>query len=171
MSNPHSPLRLNVGFIAHQSVGYSREFSFAFPQILLRPDLRLSELGGTSRVSRTPQGLLLQSVMHATLTSECVRCLSEFPLPLDIDFTELYAFSPRHITDSGLLLPEDGHIDLEPLVREYMLLEIPISPLCKEDCKGLCLICGENLNEMTCNHETETGDPRLAALKALLEDQ
>jgi uncharacterized protein len=54
------------------------------------------------------------------------------------------------------------------LFREYILLEIPISPLCRPDCKGLCPICGNNLNEDTCHHEEEAGDPRLASLKALL---
>lgn len=86
------------------------------------------------------------------MNSECVRCLVEFKQPLDVDFSELYAFTPRSVTESGLILPEDAHIDLEPLVREYMLIEIPISPLCREDCKGLCSICGEDLNEVTCEH-------------------
>jgi uncharacterized protein len=95
--------------------------------------------------------------------------LSPFPQPLEIDFTELYAFSQRFATESELILPEDGHIDLEPLVREYMLLEIPISPLCKPDCKGLCPICGGNLNEEICNHDSDAIDLRLASLKSLLK--
>jgi len=68
-------------------------------------------------------------------------------------------------------LPEDGHIDLSPLVREYMLLDIPIKPLCSTDCKGLCPVCGENLNETQCGHTTESIDPRLAVLKSLLENK
>jgi uncharacterized protein len=105
--------------------------------------------------------------MRAFLQAECVRCLRNFDQPLEIDFTELYAFSPRSVTDSNLILPEDGHIDLEPLVREYMLLEIPISPLCTPDCRGLCPICGENLNEHQHTHSESEGDPRLAVLKSL----
>lgn len=108
--------------------------------------------------------------MIAALPSECVRCLSSIDQSLDIDFTELYAFTPRSVTESGLLLPEDSHIDLAPLVREYMLLEIPISPLCRPECKGLCLVCGENLNESACNHDQDVGDPRLSVLKKLLDE-
>jgi uncharacterized protein len=167
LSNPRSPLRLNVGFIVHQNIGYSRDFSFDIPNIHLPPDLDLKNLTGSARVTRTPQGLPVQVKMRAELKSECVRCLTTLQVPLEIDFTELYAFTPRSVTDSNLILPEDGHIDLEPLVREYMLLEIPISPLCSSDCKGLCPVCGENLNLIVCNHGESEGDPRLAVLKSL----
>lgn len=105
--------------------------------------------------------------MRALLPVECVRCLESFDQPLEIDFTELYAFTPRSVTESNLILPEDGHIDLEPLVREYMLLEIPISPLCTPDCKGLCPVCGENLNVNAHDHGESEGDPRLAILESL----
>ena len=157
-----------MGFIVHQTIGYSREFIFDSPRIHLPPDLDVSSLTGSARVSRTPQGLPVQVKMRATLCSQCVRCLVEFQQPLGIDFTELYAFTPRSVTDSDLILSEDGHIDLAPLVREYMLLEVPISPLCRPNCKGLCPICGQNLNEATCNHEDDEIDPRLEVLKALL---
>jgi uncharacterized protein len=162
-------LRLNVGFIIHQTVGYSRDFPFDIPLIQLSPDLELSDLHGTARVTRTAQGLLVQVRMRANILAECVRCLTDFSQPLEIDFTELFAFTPDSVTDSGLILPETGKIDLAPLVREEMLLAIPISPLCRADCKGLCPICGENLNETTCNHEDEAVDPRLSVLKSLLE--
>ncbi|HSB66364.1 MAG TPA: DUF177 domain-containing protein [Anaerolineales bacterium] len=169
MSDPHSPLRLNVGFVVAQSAGFSRDFPFDIPQINLPPDLQLNALVGLIRTTRTPQGILLQADLQALTELECVRCLTAFPQPLKINITELYAFSQRYVTDSGLLMPETGIIDLGPVLREYAVLEIPISPLCKPDCKGLCPICGNNLNESTCNHEDDAGDPRLAALKSLLD--
>jgi uncharacterized protein len=171
LANPLSPLRLNVGFVAHQSVGFNRDFSIELEKIHLPPDLDLVNLGGTARVGRTPQGLLVQVKMRAKVLSQCVRCLADFQQSLMIDFTELYAFSQRSVTDSDLILPEDGHIDLTPLVREYMLLEVPISPQCSPSCKGLCPVCGENLNESNCNHGGEGGDPRLSMLKSLLDGE
>ena len=111
----------------------------------------------------------MQVKVHAALPAECGRCLTNFDQPLDTEYTELYAFSPRSVTELDLILPEDGHIDLEPLVREYMLLAIPINPLCKPDCKGLCPVCGEKLNEFQHNHDTDEGDPRLSVLKTLLK--
>jgi uncharacterized protein len=168
VSDPHSPLRLNVGFVVAQTAGFSRNFPFDLPQINIPPDLHLSALTGVARVTRTPQGILLQGVFDTRISLECVRCLNLFSQALHMDFTELYAFSQRYVTDSGLIMPETGIINLEPVLREYILLEIPISPLCRPDCKGLCSICGNNLNEITCHHEEETADPRLATLKALL---
>jgi uncharacterized protein len=169
VSQSINPLRLNVGFLINLSVGDSRDFIFDIPHIHLEPDLDLGDLGGTARITRTAQGLLVQARLSATLLTECVRCLTDFQQPLNVDFTELYAFSRNSVTDSDLVLPEDAHINLTPLIREYMLLEVPISPLCKPDCKGLCPVCGENLNETFCNHEDEAIDPRLAILKTLLE--
>jgi uncharacterized protein len=167
-SNSQHLLRLNVGFIIHESVGYSRDFPFEFPSITLKPDLELQNLSGTVRVTRTQQGLLVQVMMTAATDCECVRCLDEFFQPLKINFVELYAFTPHSQTDSGLMVPETGLLDLEPLVREEMLLAIPINPICRADCKGLCPICGGNLNETLCSHEGEEVDPRLSILKTWL---
>jgi uncharacterized protein len=169
VSDPHSPLRLNVGFVVAQSAGFSRDFPFDIPHINIPPDLRLNGLVGLVRVTRTPQGILLQAEFRTVIDLECVRCLADFQQTQKFSFTELYAFSQRYMTDSGLLMPETGIIDLTPVLREYVLLEIPISPLCRPDCKGLCPICGNNLNESTCYHEDEPGDPRLASLKLLLK--
>ena len=169
MSDPHSPLRLNVGFVVAQSAGFSRDFPLDIPQINIPPDLHLNNLVGEIKVTRTPQGILLQADLQAFTELECVRCLTNIQQALNINITELYAFSQRYVTDSGLLMPETGVIDLNPLLREYAVLEIPISPLCKPDCKGLCPICGNNLNESTCSHEDDSGDPRLASLKSLLD--
>jgi uncharacterized protein len=153
VSQPRNPLRLNVGFIIGQPIGSSRDFHFDYPSVHLQPDLDLNSFIGIARIGRTPQGLVVQAKFQADQKMECVRCLEEFDQRLEIEFNDLYAFSRRTASESGLILPESGIIDLEPLVREYMLIEIPISPLCKPDCKGLCPVCGENLNETTCEHQ------------------
>jgi uncharacterized protein len=163
------PLRLNAGFIVGLPVGESRNFDVDISHIVLESDLILDELSGSVRITRTAQGLLLHAMMHATTPSQCVRCLNDFTLPLEVDFTELYAFSRNGMSESGLLLPEDAQIDLSPLVREYMLLAVPIQPLCMPDCKGLCPICGANQNENVCNHPEEEIDPRLSILKTWLD--
>ncbi len=167
MPDPHSPLRLNVGFIVAQSIGYSRDFEINLPSVQLEQDLELIPLSGVVRITRTPQGLLVQARLKGNAVAECVRCLTEFSQALAIDFSELYAFNRKSITESGLILPEDGHINLAPLVREFMLLEVPIRPLCRPDCKGLCPECGNNLNENSCDHTPPTGDSRFDVLKEL----
>lgn len=171
MSTPRNPLRLNVGFIVHEQIGYSREFQFEIPHVRLSEDFEVSDLEGTARITRTPQGLPVQVKMQARVAAQCVRCLTEIQQPLEVDFTEMYAFNKSQATESGLILPDDQHIDLAPLLREYFLLEVPIGPLCKEDCKGLCPVCGVNLNVNDHTHEDEVIDPRLSVLKSLLEEQ
>jgi DUF177 domain-containing protein len=169
VSDTTNPFILNVGFIVHQTVGYSREFPFDFPSVFLSPDIRLENLTGYTRVTRTAQGLLIQLKLTANTLVECARCLVEFPQLLETSITDLYAFTTNSVTDSGLILPENGKINLAPIVRDEMLLSIPINPICQPDCKGLCPICGENLNEMTCNHTEVESDPRLEKLRSLLE--
>ncbi len=168
MAHRHNPFRLNVGFVAHEQVGYSREFLFDIPTLQL-DDLLLHQIRGQAVVSRTPQGLLFRVYLEATTPAECVRCLEPFEQALVTDFTELYAFSRKQMGESGLLYPESGIIDLAPLVREYMWLAFPIKPLCAEDCRGLCPVCGANRNVEDCGHTTESIDPRLEILKTLLE--
>ena len=153
MADFRNPLLLNVGFIIHETIGYSRDFPIDFDSISIPPDTKLSQLSGLVRVTRTAQGLLVQVKMQAYLPAECVRCLTEFAQLLQIDFTDLYAFTPDSVTESGLILPDTGKIDLAPIVRDEMLLAIPISPLCRSDCKGLCPVCGENLNDISGVHE------------------
>jgi uncharacterized protein len=151
------PLRINIGFLLHASIGVSRDIHFAYPVLKVPPDFELSEFSGLVRISRTPQGLLFQGEFAGRTPLQCVRCLADFVQPLTAGFNELYAFDERSVSDSGLILPEDGNVDLDELVREYMLLEIPINPLCRADCKGLCPECGADLNLETCEH---VGAPR-----------
>ncbi len=151
---PRFPLRINVGFLLHAPIGTYRDIHFEFPVLTLEDDLEVKELSGMVRISRTPQGMLMQGEFRAETGAECVRCLNNFMQPLATSFNELYAFDLRSVSDSGLLVPEDGNIDLAPLVREYLLIEVPISPICRPECKGLCPECGENLNQVTCDHVT-----------------
>jgi uncharacterized protein len=171
MSKYNQILTLNVGFIVHETVGYFREFDLEAPRIHLYPDLDLENFLGLVKVTRTAKGLLIQAKASAKVMSECVRCLNPFLLLLEIDFTDLYAFSPDSTDASGLLLPENGKIDLEPSIREEMLLSIPINPICSPNCKGLCPICGENLNTGEhIEHHEENPDSSLSILKSLLDE-
>ncbi len=126
MSTNSSLFILNIGFIVHQTIGYSREFPFEETDVSLSPDLQLINLNGVVKVTRTAQGLLLQGRFSAQIISECVRCLDEFRQNLSTEFTELYAFNHNSVTDSGLIVPENGKINLAPILREKLLLAILI---------------------------------------------
>ena len=165
--NAINHLRLNVGFIIHETVGYTREFPLAFPSIQLSLDLDVEQFSGVVRVSRAQQGLVVQVQVQGVTTAQCGRCLVDFNQPLSANYTDLYAFSPKSVSESGLVLPETGQLDLAPAIREEFLLSIPINPLCRPDCKGLCPVCGENRNVVACDHTLGEIDPRLELLKTL----
>lgn len=164
------PLRLNIGFIIHEEIGYSREFEFDFSELHIPPDLDLEKISGSATFNRTPQGLLAHINFSGQVQAECSRCLDDVDLPIVTDFTELFAFDEGSVSESGLLVPDSGVIDLGPLLRDYFLLEIPINPICKPDCLGLCPICGKNRNETDCEHLEDDIDPRFSGLKDLLNN-
>ena len=167
MPNPRKPFRINVGFIIHEEVGYSHEIPFELGKVKI-DDLELQNFEGAVQIGRTPQGLVVQGKFSADTKLECVRCLREFNYPLNWEITELYAFNKKSISESELLVPDDAHLDLAPLIREYALLEIPISPLHDPACKGLCPECGQDLNIRDCGHRQDLDDSPFAKLKDLL---
>lgn len=168
MANPRKPFRLNVGFIVHEEVGYSHRFPLEYDKAVLGEDLTLENFSGTIVIDRTQQGLVVRGEFTGDTTLECVRCLKEFRQTLHGEWTELYAFTQKSVSESGLLMPEDGHIDFAPVLREYALLEVPIKALCKPDCKGLCIECGQDLNVKDCGHNQDADDSPFSVLKDLL---
>jgi len=133
------------------------------PELAVEDDQELifTTVKGSSIISRAQQGLLVQGNFSAETPSTCVRCLNDFELSVAAVFSELYAFKEENATESELIVPENGFIDLKPLLLEYLLVEIPINPICKVDCAGLCLECGCNLNVIHCEHSGQiTQDER-----------
>ncbi|MBI1793743.1 MAG: DUF177 domain-containing protein [Chloroflexi bacterium] len=167
MVNSRKPFRINVGFIIHADIGHVGEFPFEFDKIKL-DDLELRQFSGSAQVGRTPQGLILTGSFQGDTDLECVRCLKPYSHHLVWKLTELYAFSYKSVSESDLIIPEDAQIDLAPLLREYALLEVPINPICKPDCKGLCLECGQDLNLANCGHRQPEDDSPFSILKKLL---
>jgi uncharacterized protein len=168
MSNPRRPFRLNVGFIIHEEVGYSYDFPFELERIRLGDDFEIRELTGDVNVGRTAQGLLFNGDFRAKTTLECARCLKLFERQLGWNLTELYAFSEKSTSDSDLIVPENAQVDLQPLIREYALLEVPINPVCRPDCRGLCPVCGEDLNIRDCGHRSRDEESPFSVLRNLL---
>ena len=166
-----SALRINVGFIVNQAIGYSRDFSIEIPEYSFSDGLYVRNLAFAILISRTTEGLLVQVNGHALTELECGYCLENFGHNLSFDFVEMFTFRSHAVEDTELILPDDLQIDLAPLLTEYLYLDIPINPMCKSDCQGLCPVCGENQNLSTCNHGEEKVDPRLSVLKTLLDDE
>jgi DUF177 domain-containing protein len=109
----------------------------------------------------------------------CSRCLERYELPVDVPFDLLYMPQAANIGDGEIEIEEDDLdsayyrddvIDLGQLVREQFYLTVPMKPLCQELCRGLCPECGTNLNTGSCSCRRVWEDPRLAALRSLLDE-
>jgi uncharacterized protein len=112
--------------------------------------------------------------VKTTLELPCSRCLEPFTLPVDQTFDLRYqphaqntGEGEREIEEDDLTTAfyENDEIDLGHLMREQFYLALPMKPLCRVDCKGLCVVCGMNLNAGSCDCKREWEDPRLAALR------
>ena len=117
----------------------------------------------------------LTGKVQTTLELPCSRCLEPFTWPVDAAFDLRYqpklepAVAEREIQEDDLSTAfyEHDEIDLEQLMREQFLLSLPMKPLCGDGCKGLCPVCGTNLNRAACACTRTWDDPRLAVLKTL----
>jgi uncharacterized protein len=116
--------------------------------------------------------------VHTRLELECGRCLERFDIPVDSAFELRYVQAAENTGEDEREVEEDDlttayyrdeTLDLADLMREQLQLALPMKPLCTERCKGLCPVCGTNLNLMTCACAPKWEDPRLAALKGLID--
>jgi uncharacterized protein len=121
---------------------------------------------------------MLSGRLQARLQVVCGRCLEPFTLPLDTQVDLTYVPHPAQAADDEVELSQDDlttafyrdqTLDLGDMVREQFYLALPMAPLCREDCKGLCPQCGTNLNQGTCACDVRWEDPRLEGLRALMK--
>lgn len=133
------------------------------------------ELSLEVRLESVVEGVLVSGTASAPLTGQCARCLDPLADRLDVELIELFAY-PDTLTESSTDPDEisrvvDGLVDLEPVVRDAVLLALPQAPVCSADCLGLCPECGDKRVELGADHRHETIDPRLAALKTRLKQR
>jgi uncharacterized protein len=164
-----SRLRFNFGFLLEAPNGTSREVELDYPSIRISEDMTLEPLQGVFTATRISEGIYLSGRLNSRVLLECVRCLEDAIVPLTLDIDELFYYPPEAAPAEAYVVGENGFIDLSPLVRELALLDMPIQPLCRPDCQGLCMICGQNLNESDCGCEDDEFDPRMEALRRLLD--
>ncbi|WP_309050106.1 DUF177 domain-containing protein [Streptomyces sp.] len=131
------------------------------------------------RLESVMEGVLVTGTARASAEGECVRCLEPVELELDADFQEMFSYpdsddrgrskavADDEAEDDESMIPlEDGMFDLEPVLRDAVVLALPMQPVCREGCAGLCAECGTNLNENP-DHHHDAVDIRWAALQGL----
>jgi uncharacterized protein len=131
-------------------------------------------------VHKDREAFRVKGRVETALRLECGRCLEPFTVPVASAFDLRYVAleqggeGEREIRDEDDLTTSyyrDGTLDLDELMREQFELALPMKPLCAEGCKGLCPQCGTNLNKAACGCTPAREDPRLAALKGLLDQK
>jgi uncharacterized protein len=175
--HPGEPLTYPLSGLLREAPGASRVYPVAGVTIDVGPDLELADpIEGTIRVSRTNRGVIVNGRLETAIASQCSRCLKDIEVPLELEIEE--EALPSIDLESGQPMDWSGEPDalrlnsahelgLEPVVREAIQLAEPIAPLCREDCPGLCSVCGADLSLGPHAHEEEL-DPRLEALRAFL---
>ncbi len=173
-----SDFRFNVSQLLQEPTGATRRYELDDDHLDLDDGLVVRPVKGHVRLTRTQNGVLADVDAHGPAAIECGRCLGEMSHTLDFRFSEEYyqtvvvntgAPLPKPEDPEAFLIDETHKLDLADAMRQYALLEVPMLPLCRPDCKGLCPECGANRNEETCDCETDLADERLSVLKQLLD--
>ena len=122
------------------------------------------------RLESVVEGVLVTGTAVVQLQGQCARCLEQISYDEEVDLQELYLYPDKEPDDDEASRLEADLIDLEPLLRDTVVLDLPFTPLCRPDCAGLCLDCGANLNKDPDHRHDDHVDPRWAALTGWTTD-
>jgi uncharacterized protein len=171
-------MQYNVAQLLKDPIGATRAHAVQADITHLDPALlAVRPLVGDVRFLRTRAGILVQGVLWTEVHLTCSRCQEPMVARLELQLEEEFRPTIDVLTGRKLVMDEedqalwiDAHhtLDLTEVVRQGLLLAIPMRPLCRPDCKGLCPMCGQNWNEGPCDCAEVEGDSRWAILKRLL---
>jgi uncharacterized protein len=126
------------------------------------------------RLESVMDGVLVSGVVTAPVSGECGRCLAEVSDTITVRIQELFVYpeaSTEHDEEDEVAQLQGDHLDLTATLRDAVVLALPLNPLCNEDCQGLCITCGERLDDLPEDHSHDQTDARWGALAGLLEQQ
>ena len=170
---------MNVSQLLKEPMGSVRNYEFK-ESVDVTGNGTGSTFQGKLRLMRTNRSILVEGTLHAELEVTCSRCLNSFCCPLTLHIEEEYF--PTVDIESGASLPvpddtasftiDEFHIlDLTEAISHYALMNIPMKPICREDCAGLCPHCGVNLNRERCQCLSDRVDPRWSVLAELTNER
>jgi DUF177 domain-containing protein len=174
--DPRAPLVLDTRELGRRP-GSQREVTLTVPapadlgiEVLCVPEGSPVELD--LRLEAVMEGVLVTGTAHAGLEGECVRCLEPITDELEGQIQELFVYDDHAISeeDDEVSKLEDDLLDLEPLLRDAVVLALPFQPLCQDDCPGLCPECGARLADDPDHGHEAAIDPRWAKLTTLEND-
>lgn len=166
-------MKINVSTLKKQ-LGSSISFNFVASPEMLALSQDAAWVTGDIRVEgevvNNGQNFEVKGIIKLGAVLQCSRCLNAFSQELDIIFDEYYSdkLNDGYQAEENYLEGDD--LELTQLIQANIYFAEPLKPLCSEECRGICPECGTNLNEALCECNRETLDPRLAALKKLLNN-
>ncbi|HEX4953565.1 MAG TPA: DUF177 domain-containing protein [Thermoanaerobaculia bacterium] len=169
-------MKIRLDQIRDEPFTWRESLSFSLDEIDREELAKLSPVVLVGRLTRLEKGLLLRAELEYEQTLVCDRCLKEYVEPVAEQLDLLVeegkppVGSSDHTLDAedlGVLYVENEVLDTGPLAFEQVQLGLPMKPLCRPDCPGFCPTCGADLSAGACGCQTETTDPRWAALAAL----
>ena len=172
-------MQYNVAQLLKEPIGSFRSYQF---EDTLPGTKRITDsIEGLVRIVRTHQGVLVNADLKIETLLACSRCLGEFTWPSTLHLEEEFypvvdlrtghRMSPPQEEEGALLIDVEHVLDLSEVTRQYAIANLPMKPLCRPDCMGLCRLCGTNLNQENCDCSIIQGVPRWGALSALLHLQ
>ena len=175
--DPRAPLVLDTRELGRRP-GSQREVSLtvAAPADLGIEVLQVTEGSPVEldlRLEAVMEGVLVTGTAHASLTGECARCLEPISDDMEVTFQELFVYEDHALPeeDDEVSMLQGDLVDLEPLLRDAVVLALPFQPLCTDDCPGLCPECGARLADDPEHAHDAAIDPRWAALADLTQDR
>jgi len=166
-------MEINVAQLLKEPIGAQRHYHLELEgdeAVYLEDVLRAA---GEIRLLRLARSIMVTGKIVALVELACVRCLESFRQEISFDFKEEYYPVVDVSSGVGLTPPEDSTafrigpdhvVDLSEALRQYTILAVPMKPVCRDDCHGLCPQCGASLNAGTCRCAVQVPDSRLAAL-------
>ena len=168
---------INVSTLLLEPVGSARRHVANAERVTVEEADYARTIDGELALIRSVRGILVHAELDMIAALECGRCLDPVEETITITFDEEYV--PERRPDTGEPTPdlkpeefridEHRHLDLSEAVRQYEQSAIPLQPLCRDDCAGLCPICGQNRNEARCDCPTDETDDRWGALAGLAD--
>ncbi len=155
--------------------GLEIDFKETFPEGPLR---LLSPVNAKLRIDKVGSEVLARGEVNSDIELQCSRCLNKFSRPVSVNINVVYHPLEELTGEEKHEIKEDeldmgfykgDELDIYDLVQEQMMLSVPMKPLCRETCKGLCSRCGADLNVSMCSCQQKEPDPRLAVLKKLFD--
>jgi uncharacterized protein len=170
MATSKNPLVVGVKDLVHQA-GEMRELTLELVAPEKYGEAMATVPQGTPmtlelRLEGLHEGILATADVVVDASADCVRCLDPFSFELRVDFQELFAYSS---SDSDSYTVVDDSLNLEDIIRDAVVLELPFQPVCKEDCYGLDPATGEKRTEPPGENVADEIDPRWQELSKLLE--